>query len=57
MWETIIVILVVGAAAVFAIRAFYRTLTSKEQGCSGCNSSCQCDHQPDAAAEQTDRCR
>ncbi|MHB0934863.1 MAG: FeoB-associated Cys-rich membrane protein [Armatimonadota bacterium] len=43
MGETILVIIVVGVVAGFTIRAFYRTLSGKAQGCSGCGD-CHCDH-------------
>lgn len=33
MWETVIVILIVGLVALLAARSFYRTLTGKNDGC------------------------
>lgn len=46
MWETLIVILLVGAAAVFAGRAFYRIIAGKEEKCTGC-TECRCHEQTD----------
>ncbi len=43
--ESTLVWLVIGVAAVWSLRSFYRTLTSRApgSGCAGCNSSCRPD--------------
>ena len=47
MWETVIVILIVGLVALLAARSFYRTLTGKNDGChcGGNCSACTCTHE------------
>lgn len=38
MFENIIVVGVVGTVLFFAGRSFYRTLSGKQEGCSGCGT-------------------
>jgi len=51
MWETILVIVIVGVAALFAGRSFYHTLTGKERKCSGC-ADCHCAKQSDTSCPE-----
>ncbi len=53
MLEIVIVCLIVGVVLFLAARSFYRTLTGKQDGCSGCGTkSCPASEQCDAAGTE-----
>lgn len=56
MWETIVVVAIVAAVALLAVRSFWRTLTGRDQGCAcsgaaACPLAKPCDRHPPPASQ------
>ncbi len=39
MWDTMVVLIVLGAAGIFTVKTFYKVFSSKSESC-GCSPNC-----------------